>query len=298
MQEIHKIRHRRQPVDGLEVFFREAGRPGQPTVLLLHGFPNSSHGFREVMPTLAEVAHVVAPDLPGFGLSSSPTVDEYSYTFENLSWTIENLLGQLGIERFFVYLHDFGAPVGYHLATRAPDRIRGLIVQSGNAHEDGLGEQWDSAKAYWADPSDETRAALPDWLNFAGTRDQYLAGLPEHLRELPAPESWHLDWERMTRPGNLDAQFALFTDYANHVARFDELAKYHQAHQPPALVLWGRHDPYFDVDEVVAYHRALERMEAHIYDGAHLLLETHAAECAELMRTFVLDNADGGSTAM
>jgi pimeloyl-ACP methyl ester carboxylesterase len=130
--------------------------------------------------------------------------------------------------------------VGYHLATRAPDRIRGLIVQSGNAHDDGLGEQWNSAKAYWADPSDDTRAELPDWLNFAGTRDQYLAGLPEYLRDLPPPESWHLDWERMTRPGNLDAQFALFADYANHVARFDELAKYHRAHQPPALVLWGR----------------------------------------------------------
>jgi pimeloyl-ACP methyl ester carboxylesterase len=289
--EVRKVRHRQVEVDGLEVFFREAGRRGQPTVLLLHGFPSSSHTFRDVMPPLAEVAHVIAPDLPGFGLSSSPTVDEYSYTFENLSWTIEHLLHRLDIERFFVYLHDFGGPVGYHLATRAPDRIRGLIVQSGNAHEDGLGDQWDSAKAYWAHPSDDTRRELPDWLNFAGTRDQYLAGLPEHLRTLVAPESWHLDWERMTRPGNLDAQFALFRDYANHVARFDELAKYHRTHQPPALVLWGRHDPYFDVDEVLAYHRALERMDAHIYDGGHLLLETHAAECTELMQTFVLDNA-------
>jgi pimeloyl-ACP methyl ester carboxylesterase len=291
MQAIQKVRHRQADVDGLEVFFREAGRAGRPTVLLLHGFPSSSHTFREVMPTLADVAHVIAPDLPGFGLSSSPTITEYDYTFENLSRTIEKLLEQVGVERFFVYLHDFGAPVGYHLATRAPDRVRGLIVQSGNAHEDGLGEQWDSAKAYWADPTEDKRAALPDWLNFAGTRDQYLAGLPEHLRALHPPESWHLDWERMTRPGNRDAQFALFSDYANHVARFDELAEYHRAHQPPALVLWGRRDPFFDVDEVLAYHRALERMDAHIYDGGHLLLETHAAECAELMRTFVVDNA-------
>jgi pimeloyl-ACP methyl ester carboxylesterase len=291
MQTIQKVRHRQTDVDGLEVFFREAGRPGQPTVLLLHGFPSSSHTFRAVMPPLAEVAHVIAPDLPGFGLSSSPTVDEYGYTFENLSRTIENLLRELGVGRFFVYLHDFGAPVGYHLATRAPDRIRGLIVQSGNAHEDGLGEQWDGAKAYWADPTDDKRAELPDWLNFDGTRYQYLGGLPEYLRTLHAPESWHLDWERMTRPGNIDAQFALFSDYANHVARFDEIARYHQAHQPPALVLWGRRDPFFDVDEVLAYHRVLERMDAHIYDGGHLLLETHAAECAELMRAFVLNNA-------
>jgi pimeloyl-ACP methyl ester carboxylesterase len=291
MQAIQKVRHRQAEVNGLEVFYREAGRPGRPTVLLLHGFPSSSHSFREVMPALADDAHVIAPDLPGFGLSSSPTVDEYDYTFENLSRTIENLLGRLGVERFFVYLHDFGAPVGYHLATRDPHRVRGLIVQNGNAHEDGLGEQWDVAKAYWADPSEKRRAELPDWLNFDGTRDQYLAGLPGYLRALHPPESWHFDWERMRRPGTVEAQFALFSDYASHVARFDELAEYHQAHQPPALVLWGRHDTYFDIDEVLAYHRALKRVDAHIYDGGHMLLETHAAECAELMRAFVRDHA-------
>ena len=290
MQAIQKVRHRRADVDGLEVFFREAGSPDRPTVLLLHGFPSSSHTFREVMPGLAGVAHVIAPDLPGFGLSSSPTVDRYDYTFENLSRSIENLLDHLGVERFFLYLHDFGAPVGYHLATRAPERIRGLIVQNGNAHEDGLGEQWKSAKAFWADPTGDKRAELPDWLNFAGTRDQYLAGLPEYLRVLHAPESWHLDWERMKRPGNIEAQFALFSDYGAHVARFEELAEFHRAHQPPALVLWGRRDPYFDVDEVLAYLRALYRVDAHIYDGGHLLLETHAPECTELMRAFVLDN--------
>ncbi|MGY3515660.1 alpha/beta fold hydrolase [Micromonospora sp. PTRAS2] len=287
---VQKVRHRRADVDGLEVFFREAGHPGQPAVLLLHGFPSSSHSFREVMPTLADVAYVIAPDLPGFGMSSSPTVEEYDYTFENLSRTIGSLLDQLGVGRFFVYLHDFGAPVGYHLATRAPDRVRGLVVQSGNAHEDGLGRQWDGARAYWADPTDDRRAELPDWLTFAGTRDQYVAGLPERLRTLHAPESWHLDWERMGRPGNLDAQFALFGDYANHRARFGEIAAYHRDHQPPALVLWGRHDAYFDVDEVLAYHRALDRMDAHVYDAGHFLLETHAAECATLMRSFVLDN--------
>jgi pimeloyl-ACP methyl ester carboxylesterase len=238
-QLIHKTRHHQTDIDGLTVFYREAGRPGRPVVLLLHGTPTASHIFRDVIPRLADVAHLIAPDLPGFGLSSSPTVDEYAYTFENQSRTIETLLGRLEIESFFVYLHDFGAPVGYHLATRAPERIRGLIVQSGNAHEDGLGEQWDAPKAYWADPTDDNRAALPEWLNFEGTRDTYLSGLPEHLRELLAPEWWHYDWERMTRPGNLDAQFALFTDYANHVARFEELADYHRTHQPPALVLWA-----------------------------------------------------------
>ncbi|GGM17603.1 alpha/beta fold hydrolase [Micromonospora yangpuensis] len=290
MQTVQKVRHRQVTVDGLAVFVREAGHPDQPTVLLLHGFPSSSHTFRQIMPALAEVAHVVAPDLPGFGMSSSPTVEDYDYTFANLARTIESVLGQLGVERFFVYLHDFGAPVGYHLATRAPARVRGLVVQNGNAHPAGLGPQWDSARAYWADPTDATRARLPDWLTFAGTRDQYLAGLPARLRALQAPESWHLDWARMSRPGNVEAQFALFTDYASHVARFDEIAAYHRRHQPPALLLWGRHDAYFDIAEVLAYHRALERLDAHLYDGGHLLLETHPTECAELIRAFVLDN--------
>jgi pimeloyl-ACP methyl ester carboxylesterase len=291
VQAIHKVRHRQTDIDGLELFFREAGSPERPAVLLLHGFPSSSHTFRDVMPVLAEVAYVIAPDLPGFGMSSSPAVDEFEYTFARCSRTIEALLDRLGVERFFLYLHDFGAPVGYHLATRAPERLRGLIVQSGNAHEEGLGPQWDTAKAYWADPTEERRAALPDWLNFEGTRGQYLWGLPDHVRPLQPPESWHLDWERMRRPGNIDAQFALFRDYAHHVARFDELADYHRTHQPPALVLWGRHDPFFDVAEVLAYLRVLDRAEAHIYDGGHLLLETHAPECAELMRAFVLDHA-------
>jgi pimeloyl-ACP methyl ester carboxylesterase len=290
MQSIQKIRHRQVEIDGIEVFYREAGTPGQPVVLLLHGFPSSSHYFREVMPTLAEVAHVIAPDIPGSGQSSAPTPDEYAYTFENQTSAISGLLSELSIERFFVYLHDYGAPVGYNLALASPERIRGLIVQNGNAHEEGLGSEWDTAKAYWADPGPETRAALPDWLTFEGTRDQYVGHLPPHVRSLPAPEGWHYDWQRMTRPGNTDAHFAIFTDYANHVARFGELAKYHETHQPPALVLWGRHDPYFDVAEVLAYHRVLDRMDAHILDGGHLLLETHAPECAVLMRDFVLDN--------
>ncbi|MEV3937933.1 alpha/beta hydrolase [Glycomyces sp. NPDC049804] len=290
MQAMQKVRHRQVEVGGLEVLFREAGRPGDPTVLLLHGFPSSSHTFREVMPGLADVAYVIAPDLPGFGMSSSPTVDSFDYTFANLAKTIESLLDRLGVDRFFVYLHDFGAPVGYHLATRAPERIRGLIVQNGNAHEDGLGEQWNTAKAYWADPTDEKRSELPDWLNFEGTRDQYLSGLPERLRVLHAPEPWHLDWERMRRPGNIEVQFALFADYAGHVDRFMELAEYHRAHQPPALVLWGWRDPFFDVAEVLAYLRALDRVDAHVYDGGHLLLETHTPECVAIMRAFVLDN--------
>lgn len=289
MRAVDKPRHRSVDVGGLEVFYREAGTPDKPCVLLLHGFPSSSHTFRDVLSPLAEVSWVVAPDLPGFGFSSAPGVGEYEYTFANLADTIEAFLEQLGIDEFFVYLHDFGAPVGYHLATRRPERILGLIVQNGNAHEEGLGSGWDTAKAFWADPSEANRAALPEWLNFEGTRYQYLGGLSDRLQELQPPESWHLDWERLSRPGNIDAQFRLFCDYASHAARFDDLAAYHAQHQPPALLLWGRHDPFFDVAEILAYSRALDRLEMHIYDAGHLLLETHAPECAALMRTFIAD---------
>lgn len=289
MRAFEKPRHRSAVVDGVEVFYREAGAPDGPSVLLLHGFPSSSHSFRDVIAPLAEVSRVIAPDLPGFGFSSAPNVDAYEYTFANLADTVDAFLEQVGIDELFLYLHDFGAPVGYHLATRRPERVLGLIVQNGNAHRDGLGPQWDDAKAFWAEPSEANRAALPEWLSFEGTREQYLGGLPERVRALQPPEAWHLDWGRMSRPGNLDAQFQLFSDYASHVARFDELADYHRQHQPPCLLLWGRHDPFFDLDEILAYARVLDRLEMHVFDAGHFLLETHAPECAAAMRAFVAD---------
>ncbi|REF00391.1 alpha/beta fold hydrolase [Thermomonospora umbrina] len=289
MQVTDKPRHRTLDVDGVEIFYREAGMADRPCVLLLHGFPSSSHTFRNVLSPLAEVSRVIAPDLPGFGFSSAPSVEEYEYTFAGLADTIEAFLERIGVDECFIYLHDFGAPVGYHLATRRPERVLGLIVQNGNAHEDGLGDQWDDARAFWADPSEANRARLPAWLNFEGTRYQYLGGLPERVRGLHPPEAWHLDWERMSRPGNIEAQFRLFRDYAAHVARFEELADYHRTHQPPGLLLWGRHDPFFDLHEIMAYTRALDRLEMHIYDAGHLLLETHAPECAALMASFITD---------
>ncbi|MFI6298845.1 alpha/beta fold hydrolase [Nonomuraea sp. NPDC050790] len=276
-------------MDGINVFYREAGARDRPCVLLLHGFPSASHTFRHVISPLAEVSRVVAPDLPGFGFSSAPRVGDFEYGFARLADIVEAFLERIGVEEFFVYLHDFGAPVGYHLATRRPERVLGLIVQNGNAHEDGLGPGWDTARAFWADPSEANRAKLPEWLNFEGTRDQYLGGLPQRVRPLHPPEPWYLDWERMSRPGNVEAQFQLFRDYASHVARFDELADYHRTHQPPGLLLWGRHDPFFDLAEIMAYARTLDRLEMHVYDGGHLVLETHSAECAAVMAAFVAD---------
>jgi pimeloyl-ACP methyl ester carboxylesterase len=171
IRDVCKPRHEQVEIDGLDVFYRRAGHPDAPTLLLLHGFPSSSHTFRHVISPLAQVADVVAPDMPGFGFSSAPEPDRFEYTFASLARVIEGFVERLELGSFFVYLHDFGAPVGYELALAAPERVRGIIVQSGNAHDSGMGPQWDSAREFWADPTPERRAALPEWLNFEGTRE-------------------------------------------------------------------------------------------------------------------------------
>lgn len=287
MLNIQKTRHRIAEINGVKLFYREAGRREAPGVLLLHGQPSSSYSFRDVIGPLAEVAHVVAPDLPGFGFTEAP--GDYPYTFEAMAQTIDALTQQIGLERFFLYVHDFGAPVAYYLALARPDRVLGLIIQNGNAHEEGLGPDWVPNKAYWADPTPENRAKLPEWLNFEGVRHTYVGDIPEHIKPAIAPEGWHIDWERMSRPGFVEIQFRIFEDYGRYVARFPEISAYHRDHQPPALLLWGRHDPYFEIEEVLAYARELDRLDMHIYDGAHLLLETHSQECTALMREFILN---------
>ena len=287
MLDTHRTRHRTLDADGVSLFYREAGQPGAPGLLLLHGQPSSSYSFRAVISPLAEVARVVAPDLPGFGFTEAP--DDYPYTFDAMARTIDDLTRQIGLERFFLYVHDFGAPVAYYLAMARPDRVLGLIIQNGNAHEEGLGPDWEPNKAYWADPTPENRARLPDWLNFKGIKDTYVGKIPDRLEPLFAPEGWHLDWERMSRPGLVEIQFRIFEDYGRYVARFPEISAYHREHQPPALMLWGRHDPFFEIEEVLAYARELDRLDMHIYDGAHLLLETHHQECAALMREFIMN---------
>ncbi len=294
MLDTHRTRHRTLDVNGVSLFYREAGQTSAPGLLLLHGQPSSSYSFRDVISPLADVARVVAPDLPGFGFTEAP--GDYPYTFDAMARTIDELTRQIGLERFFLYVHDFGAPVAYDLAMARPDRVLGLIIQNGNAHEEGLGPDWEPNKAYWADPTPANRARLPEWLNFKGIKDTYVGKIPDRLKPLFAPEGWHLDWERMSRPGLVEIQFRIFEDYGRYVARFPEISAYHRKHQPPALMLWGRHDPYFEIEEVLAYARELDRLDMHIYDGAHLLLETHHQECAALMRAFILNTLHSGST--
>ncbi|HEX7824234.1 MAG TPA: alpha/beta hydrolase [Mycobacterium sp.] len=285
----HKTRHQTVDVKGLDVFYRHAGDPATPAILLLHGYPNSSYAFRDVIEPLAETAYVIAPDLPGSGFSSAPSADDYDYTFENIADTVEAFLATLDVERFFLFVTDFGTPVGYYLATRSPDRIRGLIVQNGNAHDDGLGPDWDAAKAFFADPTEANRAKLTEWMNFETTRYQYVGEQPERLVSLYPPEGWHLDWERLSRKGIRDVQFKIFSDYGSHIERFPAIRAYHHEHQPPCLLLWGRHDPFFEIGEIMAFHRVLDSVEIHVFEGGHQLLETHHGECADLVTRFMLD---------
>src|SRR5690606_12574520 len=228
-------------------------------------------------------AHVIAPDLPGFGASDVLP----SPSFPAFAQAISELLEQLAVGSLYIYLHDFGAPVGFQIAMQAPERVRGLIVQNANAHEAGLGPPWAETRAYWARPDRQSEAAATAHLTFEGTRDQYLAHVPPDVAARIAREPWEEDWRVMNLPGRLETQRALIADYAHYVDRFGDIARYLARWQPPALLLWGRHDAFFDLAETLAWMRALPRMEAHVFDAGHLLLETHAAAAAPLLVDFI-----------
>lgn len=266
-----------------------AGDDKAPGLLLMHGMPNSSRMFRPIIPPLSTYCRIVAPDLPGYG--ASDVIKPAS--FERFADLIEKLLDELGVEKTFIYLHDFGAPVGLHIAMRRPDRVLGLIIQNANAHETGMGPQWAQVRAFWTRPDAENTAAAFAHLNLEGTRAQYVSGMPDDLAARMDPRDWEEDWRVMSLPGRLELQQDLVRDYRHHVDRFPQIAAYLKNRQPPALLLWGRHDPYFDLPETQSWIEALPRLEAHILDGPHLLLETHADLCADLIGRFVRRNGAG-----
>lgn len=270
-------------IDGAGIAVRVAGDPDRPALLLLHGFPGSSQSFRKVIEPLARDCYVIAPDLPGFG-DSDPVAQP---SFSRFADVIDTLLGRLHIGSFHLYLHDYGAAAGLHLATRAPRRIRSLIIQNANAHESGMGPQWAATKAYWDDPTPEREAEATAHLTFEGTRHQYIGNVPEDIAGRIDARPWEEDWRVMSLPGRLAMQRALVLDYRSHVARFGEIAGYLDRWKPAALMLWGRHDIFFELGETLSWMKALPRMEAHILDGPHFLLETHADECIALMGTFI-----------
>jgi pimeloyl-ACP methyl ester carboxylesterase len=268
---------------GTELSFITAGERSSPAVLLLHGTPNSARMFRGVMPALAQDAFVIAPDLPGHGESDVlPTI-----TFAAIGDAISELLDQIQVGPRFIYLHDWGTPVGLHVAMQAPDRVLGLIIQNANAHRTGWGPGWASQLEYWSQPNAENEAAVTAHLTLEGTRDTYISGVPPEVAERIPAEHWEEDWRVMNLPGHMDTQRALIADYGNYAARFDAIAEYLETSQPPALMVWGRHDIYFDLAEVLSWMHALPRMEAHVLDAGHLLLETHAERAAALMLEFI-----------
>jgi pimeloyl-ACP methyl ester carboxylesterase len=281
------VRHRTVQVGDIEVFYREAGRRDAPAVLLLHGFPTSSHMFRHLIPALADRYRVVAPDYPAFGYSSFPPRDRFQYSFANLARVITGFSDAVGLDRYAIYIQDYGAPVGLRLALERPAAIRALITQNGNAYEEGLSPLWAPLKAYWADPSAKNREALHGWLNAAGVRLQYAAGVSNEQAERLAPDSWTLDWDRMQRPGNIDAQLDLFGDYRTNVDLYPRFQQFFRERQPPTLVLWGRSDPFFTIDGARAFQRDLPNAQVELLDGSHFLLETHGAYAAHRIRAFL-----------
>lgn len=269
--------------NGRKLAFILAGDEAKPALLLIHGFPSSSRTFRDVIPALAELAYVVAPDMPGFGESDVAPVPSFGAAAEG----VRELLAHLSIGPRIIYLHDFGVPVGLELAMAEPDLVLGLIVQNANAHHSGFGPQWKATKSFWSNPTKQNEDQATAHLTREGTRDQYVAEVPDDIVARIDPKSWEEDWRVMQLPGRLDTQKALIADYGNYVTRFDAIQDYLTTRQPPALMLWGRHDSFFALDETVSWMRSLPRMEAHILDAGHFVLETKAQEAAEHMTGFI-----------
>jgi pimeloyl-ACP methyl ester carboxylesterase len=272
-------------VDGLSIFYREAGDPSAPTLLLLHGFPTSSHMFRDLIPALADRYHLVAPDLPGFGFSDAPDRKRFGYTFEHLADVIDRFTEVVGLTRYTIYVFDYGAPVGFRLAVRHPERITAIISQNGNAYEEGLSDGWNPIQRYWKEPTAQNRQALLDFLKPETTRFQYVHGVPDETKV--APESYTLDSALLARPGNADIQLDLFLDYRSNVATYGDFQAYFRAHQPPLLATWGKHDPFFLPVGAEAFKRDLPDADIRFYDTGHFALETHAAEIAAAIRSFL-----------
>jgi pimeloyl-ACP methyl ester carboxylesterase len=277
--------YRNVDVNGLKVFYREAGQKNAPSVVLLHGFPTSSHMFRNLIPVLAEHFHVVAPDLPGFGFTDAPDRKSFRYTFENLAKVIGRFTDAIGLERFAIYVFDYGAPVGLRLALAHPERITAIISQNGNAYEEGLSEGWNPIQKYWKEPNLENRAALREFLKPAATKWQYTHGVKDE--SLVAPESYELDSALLSRPGNDEIQLDLFLDYASNVALYPKFQEYFRTKRPPTLAVWGKSDPFFLPPGAEAFKRDNPNAEVNFYDTGHFALETHHKEIATSIHDFL-----------
>jgi pimeloyl-ACP methyl ester carboxylesterase len=284
---LHKVE-----VDGVKVFYRAAGDPSAPVVLLLHGFPTSSFMFRELIPRLADEFRVIAPDLPGFGFTEVPEERKYTYSFDALARTIEAFTDALGLNRYAIYVFDYGAPTGFRLAMARPERVTAIVSQNGNAYEAGLGDAWGPIRKYWAEPTAKNREVIrQNILNLEGTRWQYTHGVanPESV----APESYTLDAALLERKGNKDIQLDLFLDYASNVKLYPKFQQYFRKSQPPLLAVWGKNDPFFIPAGAEAYKKDLPHAKVQLLDTGHFATETHVVEIAAAMREFLETSGAG-----
>jgi pimeloyl-ACP methyl ester carboxylesterase len=272
-------------IDGLDIFYREAGSRSNPTILLLHGFPTSSHMFRNLMPALADRFHLVAPDYPGFGNSSMPSVDEFDYTFDRLAEIVEKFITAIDLKKYSLYVMDYGAPIGYRIAAKYPERVQALIVQNGNAYEEGLGEFWNPIKDYWQERSPENADKLRHLFTLEATKWQYTNG----VRNLEAidPDTWNLDQPLLDRPGNEEIQLALFYSYGTNPPLYPQWQEYFRKHQPPTLIVWGKNDYIFPSEGAYPYQHDLKDVEFHLLDTGHFALEEEGEAIANHIGQFL-----------
>jgi pimeloyl-ACP methyl ester carboxylesterase len=280
-----KVKFRSADVDGLNIFYREAGAKDAPALLLLHGFPSSSHMFRDLIPLLADRFHIVAPDLPGFGQSAMPARDKFAYTFDHIADVIGRFTEVIGLARFAVYVFDYGAPTGFRIAVKHPERITAIISQNGNAYEEGLSEGWTPIRTYWQEPSQANRDALRAFLSPQTTHWQYTHGVVDE--SAVSPDGQSLDDFYLARAGADDVQLDLMGDYKSNIALYPTFQDYFRTHKPPFLAVWGKNDPFFLPPGAEAFKRDIPDAVIRFLDTGHFALETHAQEIAAAIRDFL-----------
>ena len=287
--DVSRVTYHTTQVDGLKLFYREAGPKDAPTIVLLHGFPSSSHMFRELIPRLSDKYHVLAPDYPGYGYSDAPSPDQYAYTFDQLADTVDHFLDQKGITKYSIYIQDYGSPVGFRLATRHPERVQAIITQNGNAYDEGLSPFWaEFLYGYWKDPNPTNEAKVRELLTLDATKLQYLQGF-RHPDDV-SPDSYLFDQAKLDRPGNDKIQLALFYDYRNNSPLYPAWHKYLRDKEPAVLVVWGKNDPVFAPAGAEAFLRDVPNAELGLLDTGHFALEEDGAEIAQIIRAFLAKN--------